>query len=542
MSFGQKMNTKGKMIVTIVVSFGVFLFLALMIFYPFCYDHAKFAVGGEMAIKHGAIAYYDFIDTAQQFIFWIYGMSLFIFGHHEWAIRAFDILYHVVALFIFYRVLRRFLRDETVAVATVIIYCLLYVTGGIDNTALVETFAFLPSIMILYYTERGIEENNAVKYGVYSGLWAGILLFLKFTLLTVSVSAIIYLILNRPYKRRNLVRFSLGHIASLLFCALLYVLYLYANGALPKFLEAMQWLRYYSNSSYVYLGELIPAHGYHLLTPTHFLHAFGMTFTIMLSTAIFLVLYNNNSLPRIYMHLVIQLFAGLMMIYYEHRSVEYHYTRLYFAAVPLIAFCAVTNIRIIVRLFKKWKTYGIFQMLLRLSILSVVVIITLVYSPITRISKPMDLASLVVSGRNYEQEIQNHITEYYYKEIRTVSDTLRTIMKPTDEIFVWGESAGIYFYLNRLPTTICFESLPLSDPGFIQPSWRSNVLHSLQAQPPRYFIAQIPENSYTEATMFVPGLDENRPIKVWPELYDYVQMNYRERNVIGHFRIFELKK
>jgi hypothetical protein len=517
-----------------------------MILYPFCYDHAKAAVGGEMAFKKGAVAYSDFIDTRSQMIFWIYGFSTFLFGHHEWALRAFDILYQIASLLIFYIVLRRFLKSEGVAFLSVIIYSLLYVTGGIDNTALVETFAFLPSIMVLYLTERSLEENHALKFGVYSGLFAGILFLLKFTFLIVSISAVLYVAMNPLLTRRNTFRFCMGHVASVVFFALLYFLYIYWSGALPRFLESLAWLRHYSNAGYVpALNPALQPSGYgnHKIFPSGFLLTFGITFTVLLCIAIFLIAQNRKTFPRLYSHLFIQLFLGLLMIYYENKSFGYHFTRLYFAAVPLISFGAIACYLLIHdTLLLDWSRLAFFQKILRYGALVGVIMLALFYTPLIRIDNSIHLTSDLLRGKNSFQYIQDHTPDYYYKDIRAVAYTLGPILKPQEDIFVWGESVGIYFYLQRLPTTICLGSIGLSDPSYTPKSWREKVLYALEQYSPAYIIVQLPENSYTAATMFTPGLDENRPLEVWPELNSFVRSHYTQRWAFQHFQILEKNK
>jgi hypothetical protein len=49
-----------------------------MLAYPFAYDQSVFAVGGEMAVKNGAIEYRDFIDTKPPIIF----LDLWYFRTH----------------------------------------------------------------------------------------------------------------------------------------------------------------------------------------------------------------------------------------------------------------------------------------------------------------------------------------------------------------------------------------------------------------------------------------------------------------------------
>src|SRR5690348_10558170 len=125
----------------ILVFFGGILLLT-MVAYPFGYDQAVYAVGGEMIVKQGAITYRDFLDTKPPVIFLIYAGASYLFGHHESSIRVFDILFQVCSLCYFYRILLRTIKDRDIAFISVFLYVLLYTTGGYWNTCEAETFAF----------------------------------------------------------------------------------------------------------------------------------------------------------------------------------------------------------------------------------------------------------------------------------------------------------------------------------------------------------------------------------------------------------------
>ena len=99
----------------LLIGAGLALLLC-MLAYPFGYDQTVFMLGGEMTVKHGAIPYRDFLDTKPPIIFFIYGISSVIFGHHEWSIRAFDILFQIGSLFYFFKLLKRTTGDEKIAI------------------------------------------------------------------------------------------------------------------------------------------------------------------------------------------------------------------------------------------------------------------------------------------------------------------------------------------------------------------------------------------------------------------------------------------
>src|SRR5439155_5278907 len=134
---------------TIIVFFSLTVILLGLLSFPLGYDQAIFQIGGEMILRHGSIPFRDFLEIKQPLIFYIYSAAIFIFGNHEWSIRAFDILYHLGTLFIFYRLLRKIYSDERVATISVILYALYYIGGGFWYTAQTESFAFLPTLLIV---------------------------------------------------------------------------------------------------------------------------------------------------------------------------------------------------------------------------------------------------------------------------------------------------------------------------------------------------------------------------------------------------------
>ena len=150
--------------------------LLMMLAYPFGYDQMAFMIGGEMTIKHGALPYRDFLDTKPPIIFFIYGISSLLFGHHEWSIRIFDVLFHIVTLSYFFSILKRTTGDEKLALGSVILYALFYVTGGYWMTAQAETFALLPSIAAFDLTERIVRKHpKEFILGICCGLLCAIL-------------------------------------------------------------------------------------------------------------------------------------------------------------------------------------------------------------------------------------------------------------------------------------------------------------------------------------------------------------------------------
>src|SRR2546430_4532435 len=105
------------------------------------------------------------------------------------------------------------------------------------------------------------------------------------------------------------------------------------------------------------------------------------------------------------------------------------------------------------------------------------------------ISQPFFWTSMTIKGGDIAQRVQDLMPKYYYKEEIETADRLRPLLKPEDNIFVWGNSVGIYYFLGKYPTTICLTNTPLVT-AWTPQSWKRTMVDQLKATPPRFFIAE----------------------------------------------------
>lgn len=507
-----------------------------MLAYPFGYDQSVFSVGGEMSIKHGAVTYRDFLDTKPPLVFTIYGISSVVFGHHEWSPRALDILFHIVTLFYFYRILRRTLRDERVALFSVVLYALFYATSGFWMTAQAETFALLPSLWIFSLSERTAGGANPLRNGILAGVATLFLFLLKFTLVTVAAASIVYLFIARPQLKFGLIlRYIGGLVLGFAASAGLYIFYLYSTGAATRFFESIEWLRGYAAVTPFFTIYFFSEYIFRIF-PGGVLQTFW-SFTVFLAIlGIWNISYKKDSTTGTQHHLLLQIGFGLLGIISERKFFPYHYSRLYWCVIPFIAIGAPIVWRRAVEYFSFVKDLNGFPKTIRLILFSLTCAAAIFFSPMTRIfSNCLYWPYIRMSGKNVGEAVASKFGQTFYQDQDNAAMLIHTALEPNDNIFLWGNSVGLYYRLERYPSTICLTNTPFVT-AWTPKNWKDTLLRQLQSAPPRFFITET-----GDARAYITGdsFDSEQHLEQWSELNAFVRSNYHDWKTIGHFVIHE---
>ena len=520
----------------LLISIGL-LFLISMLTYPMGYDQAVFSAGGEMTIKNGAITYRDYIDTKPPIIFFIYGLSSEIFGHHEYSIHAFDLIFHILTLIYFYKVLNRCFGNNQLSLYSCLLYVLFYVTSDFAMVCQAESFAFLPSLVIFDKTSRISNNNSSALAGFYTGVAACALFLLKFTLLTVSGGALLFVILNKSINSKTAFKFITSHLITYIGLISFYLIFLWYTGSLQWFIDSLKWLQGYGT---LHAGNLpnIKTEVHFKMYPESLLIAFGLTGIITLCVGGIRIIKKHSTSASGFFFLGIQLLFGLMGVFYERKSIDYHYTRLYWMATPIIAYGLIHIFSLTRLLLLNWASIQFAQRILRYSLLIGALGIFTLYSPLVRISKvPIHWVYTWASGKEISQEAHNVRPDMYNNDAKRVANTLQSFLTERDNIFLFGNTMMVYFYTNKIPTTNCLTNAPFITPWTI-PSWKKDLINRLKTSTPKFFIAET-----DDARPFANDeyADSWQLLQQWPELKSFVETNYTERPTIGHFRIFERK-
>ncbi|HET9135513.1 MAG TPA: glycosyltransferase family 39 protein [Candidatus Kapabacteria bacterium] len=502
--------------------------LLSLLCYPFGYDQSVFAVGGEL-MRRGAVPFRDFMDTKPPIIFIIYAIADIIFGHHEWSVRAFDIIYHCAVLFYLYRIFRKRLGDEELAFSSVIIYVFLYVLSGFWWTTQAESFALLPMLVLYDLGERAASGESVIRNGVLVGILAGILLLLKPTLIAASGAALVYVLFYRTSTRRfEGVQFA-GSMA-VGFAALigLFALYLQNTGASQNFIFWTQWVRGYSGIHSQPLGE-----DFYRSFPVGLLASYGFSTICIAAIGGYLLAKQGKARKATYTHLVLQMAFGLGSILMERKFFPYQYIRMFWASVPFIAI-GLTN------LLRHWKQIyrsytGSLSAWAKKGILILAIGSLAFYSLGPRFfSQPVHWTMLRLQGVDVSTDVDTHFPKSFYNDETKVVAALNPKLTPTDRIFLWGNSVELYFLFDRYALAFGLTNTPLVT-AWSAPQWKQQLLDSLKRTPPTYFLCE-----FFDDRAYITGdtLDSWGHLKQWTQLDSFVTNTYSEEPAIGHFRIF----
>jgi hypothetical protein len=521
------------------LAFVALLMLIATVFYPFGYDQAVFSVGGEMVMK-GALPYRDFIDTKPPLIFYIYGAAIWLFGRHEWPVHLFDIIFQLASAYYFFCILRRALGAET-ALLAVSLTEILYSGSGFWMTVEAESFALLPSLVILDMTIRAIKNHppapsflrrgrHAFYFGLIAGIAAFALVLLKFTLVFGALAAGVYVLLRRDVRVKTKLAYFSGVLSSAAVLVLARVYIMNSTGALQPFLQSLHWLSNYASISTTPLLELI-----FVIFPQKVVYSASAALIVLglLGAISYIRSRSSNKRRNPLLELLAVTFIFQLIGVLAERKIEfpYQYTRALWAFAPFMAMGLILFVRFICR---NWNSGKIGKKVL--SVVSIALAVEC--SPLVRIfSQTVPWTVFAISSQDAGAEVERRIPDYFAGEQHAVASYISAHTGVNDKIFFWGNDVGIYFFADKLPQTICLTATPFRT-DFTPDEWKNELLAQLSKAPPKYFIAE-----YGDARPYITGSmsDSYAALIDWNGLDGWLAANYSLDTTIGHFLIFRKK-
>lgn len=516
-----------------------------MIFFPGGADLYIYSIGGKMMLS-GLTPYKDFIDSKPPGIFALYAFIHGVFGNDIDSVRVFDILYHCVSLSFFYLLIKRFTSNTNIALISLPIYAIWYVSMGIWDTAQSESFALLPTLMVVasvqYSFVHSFKLRNAILLGILCGVSCIVLVSLKFTLIYVLICALFVLLWKHPSKRYS-ITFSITSLVVVGLSVAVFYQWLESSGAYDNFVLMMQWLQGYSNnhpfSDYrTFNFVLFVRFAQTLLTlfsPTFILFGVAGILASMASKSRSVVKPVTSIDSVFRSQLLFQLAVGLLTIALERKNIRYHFARSFWAFTPFIAMGVVWVFFFCKQLWIQHKPADLIARLTGKVVIGIVVIMALAGTPIFKIATEAG-SYAIYSLTGYETTAY---TEYSSigseSELRELQNYLRMNLRKGESFFLWGSIIGPHAVLDVFPPTIMLSNLQLATP-WTPKELRTKVLQQLNEKRPRYFIVQtgdyMPDLSATTNDSFGLLID-------WYELFEFLDMNYEEKLTTDSFLIYE---
>lgn len=521
-----------------------FFALVTLLFLPAGSDIYVFSTGGKM-ILDGKIPYKDFIDSKPPGIFYLYAVMHAVFGSGLEAVRIFDLLYHVLTLGLFYILLRRYTNDKRVAILSIPIYALWYAATGIWSTAQSESFAVLPTIIIVWSVLKSLETTSRKKVFLYSllaGLAAIVNISLKFTLVYPILIAIGVVCWYHTSKKTALLYTSVI-VAAIAAMTVYFYWWLSKTGASENFSLMMEWLKGYSS--------LNPFNDLRTFTITFFedfpkkLFAYYSPLFIVSGIIGLYIAYSRKHKVNVagepsikstlHIQLILQLAIGLLTILFERKNIPYHFSRSFWAFTPFIAIGIIAIRDILKRSWKQLKDADIFSRVAKRSLISTTVILLLCGTPLLKLySEAFSYMLLQTSGYKSESiEFYDQIGNE--SQLDEVQAYLKTAMHPNDNFFVWGTIIGLHSRMNITPPTIMLTNIQIRS-SWTSEALKQKILQQLNASPPRYIII--------ESDDFLPNLigtihDSYGSYLVWEDFRNFVDEKYVRDYEAASFIVFK---
>jgi hypothetical protein len=506
-------------------------------------------IGGEKLVLHGAVPFRDVMDTKPLLMMYTYGFASWVFGHHLYSIRLLDYLFHIGALYYFYRILRRMMHKESYALASIFIYAILYTAIDYPWTAQAESFIFLYVIFLIDITDRMVrtpaKKENIFFNSLLCGAVAFVILCYKFSLLAAPFSLGIWLFYASERKKRDVITFtSLSLISFLGLCTLLVIL-LSQTGSLSFMKENLSWLAEYGRISDLFHPMVIARTIVSDFTDG-LITLMTLSGLVLTAIGIYISLPQKNEsnggkfwkdqkTPVMFVFAASVLTISLL---FEGKNLEYQYIRILWTIVPFIAIGCFRLSTTLKRIWTKSQGNRLLKISMRIACIGLALFF-LFFSPVYLLSdRSLYRLSRYQAGSYSDGIIVEDDILAREKAMYLLAKRIEPKLQPRDEIFVFGEHPALYFHLHRTPPTML-----LSD-AFITASWspqrwKEKVLREFKQASPRFV--------FIEKNDVMPIINESADdswhyFQEWTPFHDFVTSNYTLVDTLSHFMAFERNK
>lgn len=505
-----------------------------MLAYEFGYDQYVFAVGGEKFVQEGAIPFRDVMDTKPMLMMYIYGWASAIFGYTIYSIRIVDVLYHLVALYVYFRLLRTYFVNESVAYLAVAIYALQYVSTGAAATAQAESFALLPTLGILYATGKieQIQKKKDIFYLIsLTSVCAFVLFALKITLIMIPLVICTWKIIDTPQHRKRQIIHFVGMIVGCGIFILSLVVWLSANGAIPFVKEYLAWLSDYKFHSDT-LNSFTIIKDYYQEFVLKLADTTPLALLLLASLGIFVSIAKRTAswVNREYTTFMIMLSATVFLLLFENKYILYQYG-LFWWTLSAFAALGLYSVFVLMRNYltrQRHKTLTIF-------FCAPLVIFILFFSPLIAVYD--NLHQIVFAHERSKDDFIEFFrpSKSLHNDLDSIQAKLTPILKDEDKIFFFGHHVGVYFRANKLPTSMMLTNAFLTA-SWTSDKWKNLVLNNLKMYKHTYIVVE--ENDAINITNN-SVLDSRQHFENWKELAAFTHTNYAPLDSTEKFIIYK---
>lgn len=499
-----------------------------IITYPLGPDQGTFAVIGQNILKGGA-PYVDSWDVKPPLIYYVYALSMAVFGETSTALRIIDIILIVPIALCLYWVGRR-AANERVGFWAMVIFATMYFRSSFWTLTQNDGIAILPMALAVIFAIKANDvlpgSRHSIGYAFGAGVFAAITLWFKYPFIAFVLALTLYRLWQlrgksySPIKKEGL-SFTIGGIL----LSLIFLSYLALIDGLDEFLRNIE-----ATSGYASLN-----------------HDAGTAVSIILDAArsqlrnwywmIWLVplwpffVMREKEFNAAWMAILFWFGGTLLSMLIQLRGYEYHWLPM----LPSLALIAADSLdRILV-----FTTKRIFNQRRKLA-----------YTVISTVGVAglLGLISVATWEDTYRYIFGDQSRTEYYQQFRfgdsflasesqEVSDYISDRASDDNHLYIWGFRPEVYFMSDLYSPTRFFNNHPLAA-TWSRTEWQNEAMLDIQSAQP-FYVLVLENDSLSDVTGYEE--DSHRLLRRFAEFETWLDENYIHETQIGNFQVWRLE-
>ncbi|MGJ3237749.1 MAG: ArnT family glycosyltransferase [Anaerolineae bacterium] len=511
------------------VRFGALILLILIVAlpiltYPIGRDQGMYANIGR-SILNGGVPFIDMWDIKPPPIYYLYALTLGLFGTNAPAIRALDLFWVPLGMFGMY-VLGRQIKGERLGLFSALIYGAFYFNDGFQNLSQSDSLATIPTIWLAYVSYRASQDERTGTgrwWALIAGLIAGVLLWFKPQQYALIVGAVvIYHLLQQVSTARirllfaEVVAFALG--GALTGGTLL--LYFASQGIVQEILIVAEGTASYNAQGYdwsSFVANMRQGFYYRWLV----WHAL-----IVLSVIWALVKLVRHGVQRIALAdhtrlLILWLTGALCFAFVQAKGFDTHW-------LPLLPPLALMSALVLDQLCERVPS----GRKLLIALYALIVIGLMAIPTFTIWGKALPYVRGQQTLAQYWDGFQAN--DLKPEESLAVAEFLRERVTVGDSLYIWGFRPEVYVLAKLWPATRYQAHFPLVAPWYPL-EWQQQNVDLLWASMPPYVL--VLEDDYMP-WVTDSDADSHTLLQDYTELNNWLIANYERDEHLGDFIIW----
>ena len=520
------------------------IFLALLFFPVLLYgpapDPGFFYTGGRKLLQGGAY-YHDIVDIKPPFIYWHYALSMQLFGESFLSVRLMDYILQLLFSTGLGIILLRISGNRWIAAIGVLLYGLVYIGLGPENTTQIESYIgiiLLPAMLLHLKAHR---SGDLRSYG-FAGLCYGMLLLLKPTFGLIPIGAITFeflqqnVILREAFKR-SAVLFSISMIPYLIWTA-----YLSLSPESSLAAEAIQFINRRHIHQFLDGGGVREAI-YRFMANWNSEFGIGLMVLIVLGVVWIIRREREGTQPlrsnsnihwaQFTRLITIHLAALLLSCGVEFWFFPYHISR---AMLPFTVLAGVGTYWILLFIHRRKKTSRFARFVVYSSLIPLII-----YSPLAKytIASVTSVHSFLTTGSFKEAQTASVAYFPFVRDLEElhISELFNLEDRSTASLFVISPNLGmIHGLTSTVPQHTMIHGHQLAS-RFTPYEWRKRFERIVNNDPPEYILIQTGDPSI--GIQGVESVQEGLEIN---GLWHLIQRNYQQITSNSSFVLYQHKR